>query len=363
MATRKRRAHTVAGMTDTQFDPSHDYKCLRCGRDWETPVGHFYKSNNSHYDANSNYVPLCRDCVNEMFDDYNRRYGTKMACIIMCYKLDIPFYHSLFDSINTNNGTDFNIGNMVRSMNNRQYKGQNFSQTLLTKELYKNDETIREEKEVKWSTTEQRNKNMAIEIVGYDPFEGHPDDDRKFLFNELIKYLNDDSVVDDHYKLSQIIQIVNNNNQIRIYDALISRMNPRVDSEEIDKLISLKKNLVASTDKIAKENEVSVKNRSDKNAGRSTLTFLMRDLREKDFGDAEENYYEQLRSVSSQWAADMSFKAIQANGFFDENDKEEIFESQRQMLTTLQFEKDDLEEENRQLKLRIIELENEGGDS
>lgn len=136
-----------------------------------------------------------------------------------------------------------------------------------------------------------------------------------------------------------------------------------MDSEEIDKLISLKKNLVASTDKIAKENEVSVKNRSDKNAGRSTLTFLMRDLREKDFGDAEENYYDQLRSESSQWAANMSFKAIQTNGFFDENDKEEIFESQRQMLTSLQLERDDLEEENRQLKLRIIELENQGGDA
>ena len=112
--------------------------------------------------------------------------------------------------------------------------------------------------------------------------------------------------------------------------------------------------MVQSNDKIAKENEISVKNRSNKDAGKSTLTYLMRDLREKDFDKAEADYYDQLRGVGSQWATDMSIKAIKENGIFDENDKKEIYEMQLDMIAALNKEVDELKE-----KIRILTLEND----
>ena len=210
------------------------------------------------------------------------------------------------------------------------------------------------EKLIIWSDQDKQNKQYAIEVVGYDPFEEYPEEGRKFLFNQLSPYLEDDSNADDAYKLSQILQIIKNNYQIDICDKKMSQLDPLKDAESIKTLSDIKNKLVQSNDKIAKENEISVKNRSNKDAGKSTLTYLMRDLREKDFDKAEADYYDQLRGVGSQWATDMSIKAIKENGIFDENDKKEIYEMQLDMIAALNKEVDELKE-----KIRILILEND----
>ena len=210
------------------------------------------------------------------------------------------------------------------------------------------------EKLIVWSDQDKQNKQYAIEVVGYDPFEEYPEEGRKFLFNQLSPYLEDDSNADDAYKLSQILQIIKNNYQIDICDKKMSQLDPLKDAESIKTLSDIKNKLVQSNDKIAKENEISVKNRSNKDAGKSTLTYLMRDLREKDFDKAEADYYDQLRGVGSQWATDMSIKAIKENGIFDENDKKEVYEMQLDMIAALNKEVDELKE-----KIRILTLEND----
>lgn len=210
------------------------------------------------------------------------------------------------------------------------------------------------EKQIIWSDQDKQNKQYAIEVVGYDPFEEYPEEGRKFLFNQLAPYLEDDSNADDAYKLSQILQIIKNNYQIDACDKKMSQLDPLKDAESIKTLSDIKNKLVQSNDKIAKENEISVKNRSNKDAGKSTLTYLMRDLREKDFDKAEADYYDQLRGIGSQWATDMSIKAIKENGLFDENDKKEIYEMQLDMISMLNKEVDELKE-----KIRILTLEND----
>lgn len=173
------------------------------------------------------------------------------------------------------------------------------------------------------------------------------------MFSELIKYF-EDGIEDDPFKLSQIVQVVNNNNQIRQIDLQIARLNPMNSAEAIKSLNDIKVKLVSNNDKIAKENEISVKNRSNKDAGRNTLTFLMKDMREKDIAGAEANFYDQLRSPGTQWAADMSSKAIKENAFFDENDQQEIFDIQRELIDKFQKESDDAKE-----KYRLSLIENQ----
>lgn len=335
------------------------YRCTRCGIEHANPVSNFYKIQYSElYLKNDRYSTLCTDCVKDLFGEISRRYKSdRTACIMLCYMLDVPFYHSLYDSIVTNNAI-FSMGLYMRQLNNRQYQYQNFSQTILQRELEKGEKEIQEQRESKWTPQEKRNAEEVINVLNYDPFDDYPSEDRRFLFSEFIKYLDEDTM-EDPYKLSQIIQVVNNNNQIRQYDKRIAVLDPVKDSSIIKELNAMKAALVGSNDKIAKENEISVKNRSNKDVGRSTLTYLMRDLREKDFKQAEANYYDQLRSEGTQWAADMSVKAIKANTFFDENDKEEIFEIQREMISKLQSQVDELLEEKRQLIIKNDELSSE----
>ena len=347
------------------FDDSHEYKCLRCGKTWMNPVGHFYKSQWSEsYEKNSKFVPLCKDCVTEMFNVYDRKYGTNTACILMCHKLDIPYYYSLYDSIVKNNN-NFSIGLYLRQINGRQYQYQDFSQSILNKEVGKSKDDFEKEKEVKWSKTDIQNREYATDVIGYDPFVGYPEEDRRFLFNQLSPYLEDDDVIDDAFKLSQILQIVDNNKQIRQCDVRIANLDPIKDANDIKTLNAIKKDLVQSNDKIAKENEISVKNRSNKDVGKSTLTYLMRDLRSRDFDRAEADYYDQLKSAGTQWATNISQKALLDHCLFDENDKKEIYETQLKLIEDLNRELDDKKEqvrllliENDLLKAQKAEVEN-----
>jgi hypothetical protein len=211
-----------------------------------------------------------------------------------------------------------------------------------------------EPKQVIWTDQDNQNKSYAIEVVGYDPFDEYPEEGRKFLYNQLSPYLEDDSNVDDAYKLSQILQIIKNNYQIDSCDKKMSQLDPLKDADSIKTLSGIKNQLVQSNDKIAKENEISVKNRSDKAAGKSTLTYLMRDLREKDFDRAEADYYDQLTSKGTRWAVDMSITSIKQNGMFDENDKKEIYEMQLDLIDSLNQQVDELKE-----KVRLLLLEND----
>ena len=215
------------------------------------------------------------------------------------------------------------------------------------------------DKQVKWSEQDLQNKKYAIEVIGYDPFEDYPDENRKFLFNSLSPYLEDDDNVEDAYKLSQILQIIKNNFQIDTCDKKMSQLDPLRDSDRIKTLSDIKNKLVQSNDKIAKENEISVKNRSNKDAGKSTLTYLMRDLREKDFDKAEADYYDQLKSTGTRWAVEISQKAMLDHCIFDENDKKEIYETQLKMIDELNQELDDKKEEIRLLLIKIDELNKE----
>lgn len=344
------RPRKAAVEADLPFDPSHDYPCLCCGRRWENPVGHFFKSQWSKlYAKNSQFVPICKDCVDAIFEDIEKRHNTKTACIIMCHYLDVPFYHAVYNSVAESNNT-FAMGLYMRMVQMKQYTKQDFSQTILTRELNKSEVDVRDEREDKWSPEDKAKQKDVIAVCGYDPFDGWTSDDRRFLYGDALKYFDDD-ISEDPYKLSQVLQIVINNNQIRKYDILISRMDPRTSSEDVKNIVSAKQALVNANDKIAKENEISVKNRSNKEVGRSTLGYLMKRMRTVNIPEAETNYYDQLRSEGTQWAADMSLKAIKQNTFFNENDMEQVFIEQRSLIEAQTAELDRLREENRLLKL------------
>lgn len=365
-------------------------KCPICGNEKSIATG-FYKSSSPMFSLDK-CVPICISCVKkEVVNENGTVNENKLKT--MCQRLDKPFYSDELDSAflqqKRENGYlsddevakcgEKIVGFYFKNINTlRQNKDKSFAdsekdgfihKTVNVIAQNKKEQTLQRysditgndksaikpnEKQIIWSDQDKQNKQYAIEVVGYDPFEEYPEEGRKFLFNQLSPYLEDDSNADDAYKLSQILQIIKNNYQIDICDKKMSQLDPLKDAESIKTLSDIKNKLVQSNDKIAKENEISVKNRSNKDAGKSTLTYLMRDLREKDFGKAEADYYDQLRGVGSQWATDMSIKAIKENGIFDENDKKEIYEMQLDMIAALNKEVDELKE-----KIRILTLEND----
>lgn len=340
------------------------YKCSCCGKLVQEPQGKFFKvAQNSLYDGNDNYSTICTTCCNNFFLHMKEKYqDEKVALLVTCCEMGWFFSEKTYLEMKEKNSDDITLGEYIRRLNLSQNKNKTFVNYIMSS--ITNEQFLRSKKEAdemfeaNWTEEEQKNMQTVIAIIGYDPFAGYQSSDRRYLFSELVKYLDDDEVIEDNYKLSQIIQIVNNNNQIRQYDLIIAQLKPLNDSKDIQALNELKSKLVMANDKIAKENEISVKNRSNKDAGKSTLTYLMRDLREKDFDKAEANYYDQLKSAGTRWAAEISMSAIQKNTFFDENDLREIDGIKREMVIKLQNQVDDLMEEKRKLLLEITKLKN-----
>lgn len=340
------------------------YKCSCCGKIVQEPEGKFFKvTQNSLYNGNDGFSTICSICCDEYFARMREKYNDeKLALLVTCAEVGWYFSEKIYLQMKEKNSGDIRLGDYIKRLNLSQNKNISFVDYVISS--INSEQFLRSKQEAdsmleeNWSEEEQKNMQTVVEIIGYDPFAGYQANDRRYLFGELVKYLNDEEVVDDNYKLSQIIQIVNNNNQIRQYDLLIAQLKPLTDSKEIQALNELKSKLVQSNDKIAKENEISVKNRSNKDIGKSTLTYLMRDLREKDFDRAEADYYDQLKSAGTKWAAEVSMSAIQKNTFFDENDMREINDIKRQMVIDLQGKVDDLIEEKRQLLVEIQKLKN-----
>lgn len=345
------------------------YKCTSCGKIVQNPEGKFFKVvQNSLYRSNDGYSHLCTYCCDDYFARMREKYkDEKIALLMTCAEMGWYFSEATYIKMKEKDPQDIRLGDYVKRLNLSQNKNLTFVDYVISsinnEQFLRSQEEVNQQLESEWSKEEQNNKQEVIGVIGYDPFEGYKNADRRYLFNEMINYIDDD-LLEDHYKLSQIIQIVNNNNQIRQYDLLIAQLKPLSDSKEIQMLNDLKRKLVDANDKIAKENEISVKNRSNKDIGKSTLTYLMKDLREKNFEKAEADYYEQLKSAGTRWAIELSVNAIQKNAYFDENDYSEIKEIRRELVDKLQLQVDDLIEEKRKLLLEIQKLKlNNAGDS
>ena len=344
------------------------YKCSCCGKIVQEPEGKFFKViQNSLYNGNDGFSNICTYCCDDFFARMREKYqDEKIALLVTCAEMGWFFSEKTYMQMKEKNSGDIRLGDYIKRLNLSQNKNLTFVDYVMSsinsEQFLRSKQEADDMMEENWTDEERKNVDTVIEVIGYDPFAGYQSSDRRYLFGELVKYLDDEEVVDDNYKLSQIIQIVNNNNQIRQYDLLIAQLKPLTDSKDIQVLNEMKGKLVQSNDKIAKENEISVKNRSNKDIGKATLTYLMRDLREKDFDRAEADYYDQLKSEGSRWAAEVSMNAIQKNTFFDENDMREIDGIKRQMVVDLQEKVDDLMEEKRQLLVEIQKLKNGDGD-
>ena len=354
MPKKKAVKRSSYGANDNGED--HVYRCTCCGKESSVGTKVFYKVTYSQsHKGNDGFAHICIDCTNNLFDYYRQKYGQAEAVKIICAMLDVPYYRSLYDSIIKQNDK-FSFGLYIRQINGVQYKGKTFALTLYEGELSVTEKEAEEEAEElaesNWTLEERRAKTEVRNLLGYDPFVGYAPKVRRKLFTELLGYLDDDEIINDNYKIAQIIQIINNNEQINQYDIAISRSNIKRDVEEVQKLNSLKKELVMSNEKIAKENGISVKSRGDQRAGKGTLTGLMRDMRDKDIKEAEVNFYNQLQSEASRWAIDVSMRSMIENIQLGENDVNDIIEDQRARLINLQDENDALKEEKRLAKIK-----------
>lgn len=374
-------------------------KCPCCGKNksmgtydekkkkWITQSS-FYQSPSVLYKGNDGMMVHCKDCVSDEYERILLKLVDEKASVkATCMKFNISYDESILDaalnrtanainkkkenskaSVSTSVfknymtvlnslGMTENLGNPDDDFNTIDVVTNIEKNAKVEKELSPQQKMNKIQKEATLTEEEELAKKDCINLLGSDPFLGCSIFDQKYLYTSLLPQLNED-VLEDGYLLSQYIQIINNNNQIRKIDLTINLMSSDVgnllkNQGDIKSLTSTKNQIVGNNDKIAKENGISLKNRGDKKAGKSTLTYTMKNLRELGFEDAEADYYDELKSYGMQKASEASTIAIMGQLRLDENDYTSVIANQREMVQKMTQELDDLKEENRVLHKKL----------
>ena len=333
-------------------------ECSRCSKT-KKEIDFFLSKWSKVWNINNKRVPICKDCITELMNEFTKRYDEKTALIICCAYLDIPFYADLYQSI-INHNSFFSVGLYVRQLQIRQFQFKTFLNSLTEGELMKSEKEVKEIIESKWSKKEKQNMNFAISVVGYDPFDdcNMTDNDRKYCFNILAGYCDVDGIREDVHKISSCIQITQMQLQIKKIDDMINQelLANTPSDKRVKILTETKKQLQDSIAKIAKDNNLSSAYNENSNAGKNTLTKKMKEMLADGYEPIKVNLYDINTSEAMKQIADLSNQSIMEQLNWNSNDYTEMIKEQREMLEKLQSENSTLSEENRMLKNQLIDI-------
>ena len=205
------------------------------------------------------------------------------------------------------------------------------------------------------------NRRDVIRMTGYDPFVSYPvEEDKPMLYAQLISFI-DDETKNDGMKMNAVIQIVKSFNQIRkINDAIdelsSDTMKLNNNNGTIKQLADTVSKLLAGANALAKDNGISVNFNNSKSKGQNTLTGKMKELDLIGFRDAKINMYDVDYCRGMQQVAEISSKAQVDQIGFDENVMDEIQNIRRELVDTLQKERDKAVERSRRLLVENKDL-------
>lgn len=220
----------------------------------------------------------------------------------------------------------------------------------------------KQEQIVKWTKKDKQNMNYVLSTVGYDPFESLElsESDRKYCFNIMAGYCDTDGIVEDGNKMQGVIEMTNMYCQCKNFTAAINaEMNKDdPDDQKISRLTASKTSMLSSISTIARDNNISSNYNKNSKQGQNSFTSKMKEMAENDFEMIKVNLFDIKTSEAFKQIAELSNQNIANQLTLDNNDYTEIVKEQREMIQSFETELDTLKEENRNLKNKIIDLEN-----
>ncbi|RKJ79669.1 hypothetical protein D7X33_07265 [Butyricicoccus sp. 1XD8-22] len=350
------RTRTRSRKTTSPDDFSTIFRCYKCGKVTERPMGTFYKTNSKLWAGNDYYFPICADCLNELLQEYIRRYDARTAMMLICHYMDIPFSNTMFDSMNMG-GKELTVGAYSRLVNNIQFAGKTFINTILEGELLKEHAEVLETRETKWSKADLKNKQYVISSLGYDPYEdeSYLDEDRKFLFNTLSSYLTDEVLEDPHRTQSAVNMmptILQRNKVDKLINADLLSRAPSNLKQYTDAKVALDRTM--ST--IANENGFSVKGAGRAGRSSSAITQIMRNMEDDGFEACKVNVINAKTADAYQQVADISNKSLMNQLNWQDDDYARMVATQRDIIRRYELIQIKLIEEARQLRAIASDL-------
>jgi hypothetical protein len=362
--------------------------CTQCGKEKDLKRS-FFTTDSSIFAATGRY-PVCKDCIktelniSENIDLFSQEFLTRFQNVLR--KMDKPFIYNYFVSsvrqiqnsknnvsmknlfgIYYKNAFSMNRGNGA-TWNDSEFEAPSDSENKnndihnnIKKEYSIHKVEIIDKKDDESYQLDERNRKDVLRILGYDPFEGEQEDDKRYLYNRLVDSLNDDTL-SDGFKLQSYIELAKGFNQVdKINRALAETMSNIADIATkgggVKSLVDAKKTLLMSMMKLAQDNCISENYNKNKSKGAGTLSGILKELQNKKFNEAKVNLFDIETAKGIEQVAELSNKAILSQLKLDENDYNEMLSLQNQAYIKIQKENEKLIEENRVLREKISNFE------
>ena len=136
---RKRLEKTVDDSMTIQTSQKF-YSC-RCGTSYSRKKGYFPVSHSPMY-RGSGFLPMCNDCVEDMYEQYRAMLGDdKAAMKRMCMKLDLYWNEDIYTMVERTAGVHSRVRNYIGKTNIIRYIDKTFDDTLDEEVLLEPEET------------------------------------------------------------------------------------------------------------------------------------------------------------------------------------------------------------------------------
>ena len=353
------------------------YLCPYCMK--EKKKSEFYMSSDPR--VLTGITTMCKDCARKIamnWDERNQQFGTCTKASIQeaLIRLDKPFLNKIWDSSYiewADNSGQKQLTSIwdayIKNIGMVQYRGMRWQDSDIFEvyiEKAKGAAKIELGKENRRSDISaediseayKTNKRDVVRLTGYDPFANYPiEDDKPLLYAQVVSFI-DEETKNDGMKMNAVIQIVKSFNQIsKINDAIdelsSDTMKLNNNNGTIKQLADTVSKLLSGANALAKDNGISVNFNNSKSKGQNTLTGKMKELELIGFRDAKINMYDIDYCAGMQQVANISCKAQVDQIGFDENVMNEISNIRRELIDSLQKERDKAVE-----RARLLLVEN-----
>ena len=320
-------------VTDDRFQPKTDIStplCINCGVHGK--VTRFYRSNNATHIHNSCFIPYCKECLEQFYQEYYKKTGrSDLAMYYLCRKTDTFYSTKVFEgaesaSLKLNQSMVSSYFRMLNSIKDNAGFKDNFNESANFLDLEILEDKYRTGKISIGGNTnvvvppdvfteeDEINQKDCIKLLGYDPFFDNEKAEQKFLYNTLLPFL-DDATLEDAFKLPIVIEVVKSLGQVEKLNKTFNSM--MASAENIEENASKLSTLIASKDKLyrsilamAKDNGISVNHAMNKSQGAGTLSRIVKELEEIGLRDAKMNLFDIETSDSMKQVQDTSNKSI-----------------------------------------------------
>lgn len=261
----------------------------------------------------------------------------KKAIFEYCYNHNLPFVSSVFDEL-TRGKEDSVYEHMPHLYIEAIKQDPRYnSLTFFDQIRFDNFEQIYAETKLMTSLSEddKRNRQQILNIIGYDPFEENPIEDKPQLYRDLTGMLTD-NMRKDIPRAKAAVEVVTGYNNIRKYQNKVNQLinSGQMDEgtqKQLDNLLGMIAKIQASVTSTSEKHGFSSGKTLGSN-GRGTLSDVMMTVDEHMYDPGITNFYDIATSQSIAQIADISNKSLMAQAKLTGQEYIEILAEQNKIV-------------------------------